>query len=137
MDSFVIDSSVAIKWTSSQNEKGVESSFKIYEQLQFGKIKLYAPTFLLTEIANILFWKKKLKTSEIESFIEKLSESGINFLDLSIDMIPEIFNLMVDRKVSAYDSIFLQLAQKMKCKLISDDEKLIEIKDLVIGLDKI
>lgn len=135
--SFVIDSSVVIKWTSAEDEKGVASSLKIYEQLQFGEIKLYAPTFLLIEIANILFWKKKITKNEIESFIRKVSQSGIIFLDLSIDIVPGVLTLMTERKVSSYDAIFLQLAKLKNCKLISDDRELTKIGELVVGLDKI
>lgn len=135
-NSFVIDSSVVVKWLSPENEKGVESSARIYEQLQFGIIKLYAPTFLLAEVANILFWKKKLMGKGIGTFVQKLTQSGINFSDLNVDIMPEIIDLMASQKVSAYDSIFLQMAKKLNCKLISDDKKLIEIKDLVLGLDQ-
>lgn len=70
---------------------------------------------------------------EIEVFLGKIIDSGINFADCPGRNAREIFALMTEYKITAYDGLYLWLAKDRNLKLISADEKLLEIKELVIA----
>lgn len=133
MDSFIIDASVVFKWFSRENEKYFEESRNLLYRLKNGEIALFAPNFLLTEVTNVFYWKKKFDKKEIEIFLEKIIDCGINFADCPARNAREIFALMVEYKITAYDALYLWLAKDRNLKLISADEKLLEIKELVIS----
>lgn len=132
MDSFVIDASVVFKWFARENEKYFEESRNLLYRLKNGEIALFAPNFLLTEMTNVFYWKKRFNKKEIEIFLGKIIDSGINFADCPARNAREIFALMTEYKITAYDGLYLWLAKDRNLKLISADEKLLEIKELVI-----
>lgn len=133
MNSFVIDASVVFKWFSCENEKYFEESRNLLYSLKNGEIALFAPNFLLTEITNVFYWKKKFNKKEIEIFLGKIIDCGINFADCPARNAKEIFALMVEYKITAYDALYLWLAKDRNLKLISADKKLLEIKEFVIA----
>lgn len=132
MDSFVIDASVVFKWFSRENEKYFEESRNLLYRLKNGEIALFAPNFLLTEMTNVFYWKKRFNKKEIEIFLGKIIDCGINFADCPARNAREIFTLMTKYKITAYDGLYVWLAKDRNLKLISADEKLLEIKEFVI-----
>jgi len=51
--------------------------------------------------------------------------------DLDVGKLGQWRELMEKHEVSGYDSLYLQLAGELGCKVISDDKKLTAIKELV------
>ena len=137
MNRFVIDASIVLKWIPAGGELGVEFADEIYQKIKDGVISVSAPSFLLVEVTNVLLRKKNFSKSEVGEFLEKIQNCGISFLDFSYLKTGALVNLTAERGVSAYDGIYLLLAVEMECKLISDDAKLKEISDLVVGLEKV
>lgn len=132
MDSFVIDASVVFKWFSRENEKYFKESRNLLYYLKNGEIALFAPNFLLTEVTNVFYWKKRFDKKEIEIFLGKIIDCGINFADCPARNAREIFALMTEYKITAYDALYVWLAKDRNLKLISADGKLLAIKELVI-----
>lgn len=130
MPKFVIDTSLIVKWVLKEDEKDVNESLELLRLLKNGEIALFAPHFLLVELTNILFCKRKPTDKEVRSFVQKVAESGINFV--SGPTTEEILDLVLKEKITAYDAIFLGLAKERGTKLISADKQLLEIKDWVI-----
>jgi predicted nucleic acid-binding protein len=127
---FAIDTSVVVKWLLKENEAEVGPSLELLRLLKNGEIALFAPHFLLVELTNILFCKRKVTDKDIRAFVQKVAESGINFI--GGPRTEEILDLVLKEKITAYDAIFLGLAKEREIKLISADKKLLEIKDWVI-----
>lgn len=133
MNNYVIDASVVFKWFVLENEENFEQSREVFQKLKAGELVLFAPNFLLVEIANILYWKQKFLNEDVELVLKKLINSGINFADCPANNIPDVFKIMSDYKLTAYDSIYLWLAKDRGLKLISVDQKLLAVKDYVIS----
>lgn len=132
MDKVVLDASVVLEWLSFG--KSAEVALRVHEAIIKGKVAAYAPDFLLLEVANILFWKKKLTKEEVWGFLERLLNLGINFDDEPLSLkIQELVGQMAKFNLTAYDCQYLYLAQKLKGKLLTFDRDLLRIKSLAVG----
>ena len=126
----MVDASVALKWIPGPKEEKVTEARKIYRKIADGEIEGWAPNFLALEMLNILIRKRKadpdLSVKGIEVVIGKLK-----IKDLDVGKLGQWRELMEKHQVSGYDSLYLQLAGELGCKVISDDKKLTAIKELV------
>ena len=133
MIKFIIDTSIVIKWVSSDREADVEAALELLRLLKKGEILLSAPSLLLIELINTLCWKHKLGNEELAAVVYRVTESGINFVDLLKDDLPEVLDLVLENKITSYDAVFLYHAVKAKAKLISADKQLLGINDWVVS----
>lgn len=129
----VVDASVALKWIPGPREEKVKEAKKIYQKIAGGEIEGWAPSFLALEMLNILVRKRKadpeLAVRGIEVIMAKLSAK-----DLNVEKLTQWRKLMEKYGVSSYDSLYLQLAGELGCKVISCDKKLMHLKGLVEGI---
>lgn len=129
----VVDASVALKWIPGPKEEKVKEARKIYQKIADRKIEGWAPSFLALEMLNILIRKRKanpeLAVKGVETVLQKLK-----IKDLNVEKLPQWKELMKKYGVSGYDSLYLQLADELGCKVISCDKKLTDIKNLVTEL---
>ena len=129
----VVDASVALKWIPGPKEERVKEARKIYQQIADRKIEGWAPSFLALEMLNILIRKRKadpdLAVKGVEAALSKLK-----IRDLNVEKLPQWKELMERYEVSGYDSLYLQLADELGCKVVSCDKKLTDIKNLVTEL---
>ena len=123
MTKFIIDTSVVIKWVVEETDS-VEAE-RLFGLLKNGKIILFAPTLLLIELINILYWKNKYTQVEIKKIVTKIHESGINFIDFTKAEIGEILNTVLENKIN--------LAMSTGTKLISADKQLLLLSDRVVS----
>ncbi len=123
----VIDANIVLEWLDQEDSTQKKHALYLYELLKKGEIVIYAPTFLLIEAANILFWKKKMAVKDIFAFIDRVQNSGINFI-VGQEVIEEIIKLMDEYQITSYDAQYLYLAQKMNLRLATFDEKLEKIE---------
>ena len=133
MPKYIIDASVVLKWFVGENDEGFEPAREIFQKLKDGELVLFAPIFLLTEFANVIYWKQKFLSEDVDTVLGKLINSGINFAYCPAKNIVDVFKLMVEYRLSAYDSLYLWLAKDRRLKLISCDKKLLAVKENEIG----
>lgn len=128
----VIDASVVLKWIPGKNEKYVEEARELYRLLLANKVKLWAPDFLLVEVLNILVKKRRVDPKKAWKGVERIAECGIEFLALPIKDAGSLIQFMGEYGVTAYDALYLRLAQKLETKLVTYDEKLTDIRKLAV-----
>lgn len=129
----VVDASVALKWIPGPKEEKVKEARKLYQEIADRKIEGWAPNFLALEMLNILIRKRKadpdLAVKGIETVLQKLK-----IRDLDVEKLSQWKELMEKHEISGYDSLYLQLADELGCKVISCDKKLTYIQSLVTEL---
>lgn len=129
----VVDASVALKWIPGPKEEKVKEAKKMYQKITRGEVEGWAPSFLALEMLNILIRKRKadpdLAVRGIEVVMAKLSTR-----DLDVGKLAQWKELMKRHGVSGYDSLYLQLAGELSCKVISCDKELIRLTELVEGI---
>mgnify|MGYP001613752379 CR=1 FL=1 len=130
----VIDASIALKWLNRASETEVVSARNLYRRLLAGTIEIWSPNFLLIEVLNILVMKKKIERKKALRLIKRLTQRNIHFATFTETDITGLGRVMFDHHISSYDALYLHLTKKLKCKLVTADQKLLEIKRWTIGL---
>lgn len=133
----VIDASVVLKWIPGHDEEAVLEAREVYKMMMGDKLEIFAPTFLLIEVLNILTLKRKAKYSLVKKNIELLSQGKIKFIGLDVSDLPQIEEIVHKYGLTAYDAIYLNLARAKTCKLLTADKKLLKIKNLTVGIEEI
>ena len=117
----VIDASVAVKWFVPE-----EYSEKAREILLLRG--LAAPELIWAEFGNALL--KKMSHRQLT--IVQISEAALNFERIGIRSHPikplmaRAAALAVYTRLSIYDAFYLELAEKLRCALVTADRKLFE-----------
>jgi predicted nucleic acid-binding protein len=118
MTKLVIDANVAIKWVI--DEPGTP------EALSLRRHRLFAPDLLVAECANVLW--KKVGRSELN--IEEALLAGRLLQRAEIELMPmrgllePATRLAVVLGHPAYDCIYLALAERLSCDLVTADRRL-------------
>jgi predicted nucleic acid-binding protein len=120
MNSFVVDASVAIKWSIPE----IHSA----EALRYldPSLERHAPELLLAEIANILV--KKTNRGEITPVDALRIAQDVRQADFTIHpmdgLIVSALSIALATGRSAYDSMYLALADSLGTKVVTADRRL-------------
>jgi predicted nucleic acid-binding protein len=121
----VIDSSVVIKWIVPQAYS--EKAGEVLASYQAGGLRLLAPDLLNAEVGNIL-WKyhrfQGLPKSDVQEALEVFK--GLNWAIAPLNLLlDDALNLAIEYGRTVYDSLFISLALREGCQLITADERLV------------
>ena len=120
MKRIVVDASVCLKWFVSE----IYANHAL--RLLSGNMELHAPDLIFSEIGNILW--KKWKRSEIDAEDIYSLIGDFKAVDLIIYRTDKLMNMAWDiaRKYdrSFYDSLYIALAVKHECRVVTADLKL-------------
>jgi predicted nucleic acid-binding protein len=116
----VVDASVCLKWFVSE----------VYEKyalrLLTGSGELYAPDLIYAEIGNVLWkkWKRgEIETEDIYALIGDFKAA--NLIIYGADRLMNMAWDIAERYGrSFYDSLYLALAVKQECRVVTADHKL-------------
>ncbi len=120
MTSLVVDSSIVIKWSVPE----VHSA----DALRYLDRDLVrdAPELLLAEVGNIL-WKKvgrgELSRDEAERIADDLGVADITLHPMSSLIVPAL-RIALDAGRTAYDTIYLALAESLSTRMVTADRRL-------------
>ncbi|PKQ29331.1 MAG: hypothetical protein CVT60_05900 [Actinobacteria bacterium HGW-Actinobacteria-10] len=123
MDLQVIDSSVAYKWLSEFNEKGVNDALDLLYAHRAGSILLTAPSTLYVELANAVTCAGHITEGQSLSIIGALGDLGIELVEASPPRLEAAARLSHLHRISVYDALFLQLADEFDCPLVTADRR--------------
>lgn len=121
MKTVVVDASVAAKWFLP--EDGSDRA----EGLLRGKFRLIAPDLLWTEVGNVL-WKIARRGSitpdEAQQMLRDASAMPVEIME-SLPMLPDALRIASAADRSVYDSLYIALAAKEKCRVVTADQRLV------------
>lgn len=115
----VVDASVAVKWVVREN--GNEAARALFDIPD----PLIAPDWLLIEAAST-FWKKVKRSELLELHAaDHLRNMPEYFSRLfpSLPLIDAALTLSFRLRHPVYDCLYLALAQRQSCRLVTADEK--------------
>lgn len=137
MPKIVIDASVVLKWIPGHDEESVLEAREVYKMMTGDKLEIFAPTFLLIEVLNILTLKRKATYALVKKSMELLSQGKIKFIDLVLSDLPQIEETVHKYGLTAYDAIYLNLAKEKGCRLLTVDQDLLKIRNLTVGINEL
>lgn len=120
----VADASVVLKWLLSDGEADRETALLLRQRHLQGEISIAAPDLLLYEVANVLLMKREDPQAVFEGFQELYSAD----IRLHSFEPPEFFKAAeaaLRYKITGYDACYVALAQILRCRLVTADERLL------------
>ena len=127
----IVDASVAVKWLFTE-EGTVES-----RQLLAHRIVLYAPDFILTEVANVI-WKKahRKEIADPQPYLEELARlPDAVVLCPSADLVAHAAAIALEIGHPVYDCLYLACAEVERSPLITADGRLHAAAQAYPGVD--
>jgi predicted nucleic acid-binding protein len=127
----ILDASVAAKILFEEEDSNVARDWR-------KRARLTAPDFLLIEMASIAAkrLRRKLCAGEEASRAVRDVAKLVDDLRPSAPLAPRAYEIARDHGVSAYDGLYLALAEKVGAAVLTADAKLVE-KARAAGLGKL
>lgn len=119
----VADASVGLKWIFA-NEQGAEQALHIRNHHVSGQNVIAVPSLFFYEAANVLATKVKLPPEAAQSAFQLFLDFELEVFEPDNGEYLEAISLASERKISAYDAIYIVLARRLGCRMITADEKL-------------
>ncbi len=120
--SYVLDSSVVIKWFSE--EENTDLALKFREGFIEGNVDITVPDLQLYEIANALRFNKKLNSKDVANAVNSLIDIGINIVVPTKDIIASTIEVAFEFDITFYDAYFIALAKELDYNFVTADENL-------------
>lgn len=121
MDQVILDASVIVKWFSK--EKGHEKALEILNQVVEREIVLIEPDLVFYELINALWFGKKLSIRKINRILMEFINLEPKVFLVHPDLTSEILKLINKYPITAYDAVYIALANLEKIPLITADTK--------------
>jgi len=118
----VVDSSVIVKWLNSQNEKYLTQTDKLLLDCEKGKVTLIAPELAKYEVGNALLYKE-MEIAFTHASLSTLYSLPIEFISLTEEEASNSLDIARENKITYYDAVFVNLAQKIGAVLVTDNPK--------------
>ncbi|HZE87766.1 MAG TPA: type II toxin-antitoxin system VapC family toxin [Methylomirabilota bacterium] len=119
----VVDTSVIIKWLSSDKEDHLDFANKLLEDALEGAIELLAPELSKYEVGNVLLFSKKLSSQQGAEVLAQFYTLPINFITESDDLSTETYDLAFTLGITYYDASFISLAKQNGAILVTENIK--------------
>lgn len=123
MKTYILDTSVVIKWFNQEREEHIDKASKIYQDFIDGRINIIIPNLLLLELINVLRIGKKLTKAEIKEIVNIIYRLPVTIEHPTQTVLIKTIEIAEKNNITAYDGLFLALAEAEDCQLISDDRK--------------
>lgn len=128
MTTFVLDVSVAAKWVlPAADEHHRTEAFQLLEDYTANRVLFIVPDIFWPEFGNVL-WKavRQGRQSRQSAEVAIACMRERNFASVrSPELLPEALTIAVAFGRTVYDSLYLALANTLKCEVITADERLV------------
>lgn len=120
----VIDTNVALKWIPGKGEEQVDLARKVYERIKTGEMEMWTSDYLLVEALQVFLKKRLMPLAKAGEAVEALRSCGLYFKPIEAENLGEVAKISHNFNQSVYDAMFLHLAKKMDCPLVTFDERI-------------
>ena len=121
----VLDASIAVKWFL--NESDFAAALKLQDEFHQGTHLLLAPDILPVEVTHALTRAERrgiLDPGETSGLLPDLLLNGPE-LHPYLDLLPRAVEISSTVRIGVYDCLYVALAEREGCDLVTADEKLI------------
>ncbi|OGD66089.1 hypothetical protein A3F08_02030 [Candidatus Berkelbacteria bacterium RIFCSPHIGHO2_12_FULL_36_9] len=122
---YIVDASVVVKWFSDIKEQDRQQALWIRDRSLEDKIHLIAPDLIVYELANALRYNPSFEANETKKAIKAFLDFGIiiEFGEMLDKVVRDAIKIAYQFNITVYDSLYVALAKKYQCKLITANPK--------------
>jgi len=128
--SLVLDASAVVKWFVEEEES--REMRRVLELHLSGRVAIYVPSLLFTELANALKYVGALTSTDVVNAIEALKALHLNVVS-DLEVLGKAIETAFDHDVTVYDAIYVALAKATNSKLITYDKELLSKFSSIAG----
>ncbi len=129
----VLDSSVGAKWVIV--EADTDKARRLRDAYRAGQDELIAPDWFLVEVSNILgkaAARSTITAAEARQAYVAIARDAPK-LQPSVPLLGDAFDLALQHRRAVYDCLYLALAIREQCRLVTADEALVRQLQPVYG----
>ncbi|MBI1941462.1 MAG: type II toxin-antitoxin system VapC family toxin [Acidobacteria bacterium] len=120
LPSYVVDTSVAVKWYLQRDEANVKEAFRLLDDFRNRRCVLRAPELLLFEVANALA-SSRIEPSDLLEALDHLRSMEIELEAVRWQTLTKAVEIAHACGATVYDSYFLSLALETNSILVTAD----------------
>ena len=128
MEKVVADASVIVKWFV--DEVYSENARKLRDEFINGSVEIISTELMPYEVLNALKYTKLFKTEELIMIAKSLTLYGFRLFSLTGKFAERTVEIAMEKDITIYDASYIALAEELKAKLYTADEKLIKKANL-------
>ena len=118
----VLDASVVAKWFIE--EENTEKAIEIRDKFVRGEIEVLVPSLLIYEVGNVFLKHPAKNSRDVENDFKALFDIGMEIVEINKPEIKDIHKNASHFGITFHDAVYVTLALKERCKLITADKKL-------------
>jgi predicted nucleic acid-binding protein len=123
---YILDTSVIIKWYSSDNEDNVNNAGLFYKQVRDNQIIIISLDLMVYELLNFFNFKLCLPENKINDILSEIYDI-VFVINSNKSLLEEAYKIAKIIKNSIYDSSYIALSLKLHFPLFTADKKLFSI----------
>ncbi len=124
---YVIDASVALKWVLPEPDS--HKAVRLRDDFRKAQCELLAPDAFPLEVAHGLARAERRKIIPFAQGAARLGDvlNTLPHLFSSLpDLLPRAFAIASNVRIGVYDCLYVALAEKEQCELVTADDKLVK-----------
>lgn len=126
MKSYVLDTSVVIKWFSEHDEDDLDKALILREQILEGNCLITIPELLFYELANALKHNPRLDADDVRDAVNSVIDMHFDVKGMDSKTMDTAIEIAFKFNVAVYDAYFLSLSQRENKPFLTADYKFAE-----------
>lgn len=124
---YVLDASVALKWVLDEQDS--DKAHVLRDEFRRGLHELIAPDFFPVEVAHVLSKSERRGIVPVNGGAALLADvlSTPPVWSPSLPLLAISYSIAAQARVSLYDCLYVALAEREGCELLTADAKLISV----------
>ena len=123
---YVVDASVALKWYFEEDDR--PRALALFSEAARDRCVLYAPAFLVIEVANAVWKRHQRGEISLEAGLEIVAANAAIKLEWVEDaeLVPRAAELAMTFGCTVYDALYLAVAEAYEAVVVTADRRLCE-----------
>ena len=119
----VLDASVVLKWFRAEGESHVEGARALRAEFEAGRLLVVVPPLLLLELLNVAARRWAWDEAALIELVATLRELGFEHRQPDLESVAR----WTARGLTAYDAVYVALAEAEAIELVTDDKLLLDV----------
>ena len=119
----VLDASVVLKWFRTEGERQVEAARALRTEFEAGRLLVVVPALLGLELLNVAARRWSWQERKLVTLVATMRDLGFEQRDPDLEPVAR----WTTRGLTAYDAVYVALAEAEAIQLVTDDELILDV----------